>query len=255
MSAGRRGDLFLVGQQVLLGLGLLLLWEMAGLWSGSRWVSQPTLVLSRLWEWSGDGLFRHIGVTLSEMVIGLALGGSLGLVAGLLLGRSPVLATVLRPAIVGFYSVPLVALAPLLIMFFGLDMTPKIILITIVSFFLLFFNTFSGATSVDKDLISSVQLMGANRLEQFRKVIAPGCMVWILSGFKTALPYALVGATTGEMLASRAGMGFLIARSASQLDTTGIYASLVVLMVIGLILSELATRCDRWILRWRPETV
>jgi NitT/TauT family transport system permease protein len=196
---------------------------------------------------------RHISVTLAEMAIGLTLGGSLGVVVGLLLGGSPVMAAILRPAIVALYSVPLVALAPLLIMFFGLDMAPKIFLVTIVSFFLLFFNTFQGVTTVDGDLISSVQLMGANRFEQFRKVIAPGCMVWIVSGFKTALPYALVGATTGEMLASRAGMGFLITRSASQLDTTGIYAALVVLMLMGLVLSEVAVRCDRWILKWRPE--
>lgn len=243
----------LVVRQILLGVALLAIWEIAGRLSGSHWVNQPSLILVRLWQWSGEGLLHHVSVTLAEMAIGLALGGSLGVLAGLVLGRSPVVAAILRPAIVALYSVPLVALAPLLIMFFGLDMAPKIFLITIVSFFLLFFNTFTGVTNVDADLVSSVQLMGANRLEQFRKVIAPGCMVWIVSGFKTALPYALVGATTGEMLAARAGMGFLITRSASRLDTTGIYAALVILMLMGLVLSEIAARCDRWILKWRPE--
>ena len=85
------------------------------------------------------------------------------MLAGLLLGRAPIAAGILRPIVVAFYSVPLVALAPLFIMFFGLDMLPKIVLVTIVVFFLLFFNTFAGAASVDNDLIAQIELMGSTR--------------------------------------------------------------------------------------------
>ena len=101
-----------------------------------------------------------------------------------MLGRSPLLAGVLRPIIVAFYSVPLIALAPLFIMFFGLDMLPKIVLVAIVVFFLLFFNTFAGATSVDHDLIAQVELMGSTPREKFQKVVAPACMAWIIGGIK-----------------------------------------------------------------------
>ncbi len=114
----------------------------------------------------------------------------------------------LRPIIVAFYSVPLVALAPLFIMFFGLDMLPKIVLVTIVVFFLLFFNTFAGASPVDRRSDRAGRsLMGSTRREIFKKVVAPACMAWIIGGIKTALPYALVAATTGEMLAARRGIG------------------------------------------------
>ena len=141
------------------------------------------------------------------MVTGLVVGATFGVLAGLLLGRSPIAAGILRPIVVAFYSVPLVALAPLFIMFFGLDMLPKIVLVTLVVFFLLFFNTFAGASSVDHDLIAQVELMGSTRRETFQKVVAPACMAWIIGGIKTALPYALVAATTGEMLAARRGLG------------------------------------------------
>jgi len=152
---------------------------------------------------------------------------------------------------VAFYSVPLIALAPLFIMFFGLDMLPKIVLTTIVVFFLLFFNTFAGATSVDHDLIAQIELMGSTPIEKFRKVVAPACMAWIIGGIKTALPYALVAATTGEMLAARRGLGFLLSDAASQFDMTSLYAALFILMLLGLAVGEAANWGERHLLRWR----
>ena len=167
------------------------------------------------------------------------------------LGRSPVASTVLRPIIVGLYSVPLVSLAPLFIMFFGLGLMPKIVLVAIVTFFLLFFNTFAGAERIDRDLVDSLQLMGAGRWEIFRKVVAPATSVWIVGGIKIALPYALVATVTGELLATRAGLGYLLSQAAEQFDMTSLYAVLLILMVIGLLLSEAATRIERRVLRWR----
>ena len=185
-------------------------------------------------------LYLHVATTLTEVVTGLVAGSMLGVLAGLMLGRSPIAAGILRPIVVAFYSVPLVALAPLFIMFFGLDMLPKIVLVTIVVFFLLFFNTFAGASSVDHDLIAQVELMGSTRREKFQKVVAPACMAWIIGGIKMALPYALVAATTGEMLAARRGLGFLLSDAASQFDMTSLYAALFILMLLGLAVSEMA---------------
>ena len=157
----------------------------------------------------------------------------------------------MRPIVVAFYSVPLVALAPLFIMFFGLDMLPKIVLVGIVVFFLLFFNTFAGATSVDQELIAQIDLMGSNRRERFQKVVAPACSPWIIGGIKTAMPYALVAATTGEMLAARRGLGFLLSDAASQFDMTSLYAVLFILMLLGLAISEVTAWAERHLLRWR----
>jgi NitT/TauT family transport system permease protein len=136
-------------------------------------------------------------------------------------------------------------------MFFGLDMLPKIVLVTIVVFFLMFFNTFSGASSVDDDLIAQVELMGSTRQEKFRKVVAPACMAWIIGGIKTALPFALVAATTGEMLAARRGVGYLLSDAASQFDMTSLYAALFILMLLGLAVAETAAWGERHLLRWR----
>jgi NitT/TauT family transport system permease protein len=215
------------------------------------WTSRPSLIAMKLADWLQGSIYAHAATTLTEVVTGLLVGSLLGVLAGLLLGRSPIAAGILRPIVVAFYSIPLIALAPLFIMFFGLDMLPKIVLTGIVVFFLLFFNTFAGASSVDHDLIAQVQLMGSTRRELFQKVVAPACMAWIIGGIKTALPYALVAATTGEMLAARRGLGFLLSDAASQFNMTSLYAALFILMLLGLATSEAATWGERHLLRWR----
>ena len=240
-------------QQVAVGAVLLLAWEVAGRLTDSHWIARPSLIAGILSRWLTGDLYMHVLVTLSEMAAGLVIGGTLGIFAGIVLGRSPVVAAILRPIIVALYSVPLIALAPLFIMFFGIGLLPKIVLIAIVVFFLLFFNTFTGVTAVDEELIKALQLMGSSRLEELSKVVAPGCMVWILSGIKTALPYSLVGAVTVEMLASQRGIGFLLSQAAGRLDIAAMYAALVVLMLLGVLISEAGASFDRWMLRWRTD--
>jgi NitT/TauT family transport system permease protein len=238
--------------QIGLGMALLAGWEMAGREAIGRWISRPALVIERLIVWARGDLWLHLGTTLAELVIGLIPGVAFGVLLGLLLGRSPVVAGVLRPMIVALYSIPLISLAPLFIMFFGIGMLPKIVLVAIVVFFLLFFNTFTGVERVDPDLISGIELMGARQEERFRKVVLPAATVWIIGGIKIAIPYALVATITGELLSARNGLGFLLNRASEQYDMTGLYAVLFLLMLLGLGLGEAANRFERRALRWRP---
>ena len=242
---------FILLGRIVLMVTLLAGWELAGRFIDPTWLSAPSLIVVRLIRWTGDDLALHAATTVAEMAMGLAVGVPAGVVAGVLLGRSPLLATLLRPIIVGFYSVPLVTLAPLLILWFGLDMEPKVVLVAVVVFFLIFFNTFSGVQAIDRDLVATLMLMGASRREEFRKLILPASSAWILSGLKIALPYALIAATVGEMIASRRGLGFLVTRSASQIDMTGLYAGLIVLMAIGVAIGAGANALEARILRWR----
>ena len=240
-----------IWSQIGLGLALLAVWEALGRGGGGTWISRPSLVVAKLISWGGGDLWRHLGVTLAELMIGLVPGVALGVLAGLVLGRAPVVAGILRPIVVALYSVPLISLAPLFIMFFGIGMLPKIVLVAIVVFFLLFFNTFAGVERVDADLISTVRIMGANAEEQFRKVVLPAALVWIIGGFRIAIPYALIATITGELLSAQSGLGHLLNRAAEQFDTTSLYAVLLILMLLGLFLTEAAGWLERHLLRWR----
>ena len=236
--------------QIALGVALLGLWEWAGATTNSHWVNRPSLIGERLAEWFAGSIYIHLWATTVELLSGLVIGTTLGVLAGLVLGRTARLGAILRPIIVAFYSVPLVSLAPLFIMFFGVEMLPKIILVSIVVFFLLFFNTFSGVDGIDQDLVSSLRLMGADRREVFLKVVLPASTAWILAGIKIALPYALVATITGEMLAARSGLGFILNQASQQFNMTSIYAVLVILMAMGIIVSETAARIESWLLVW-----
>jgi NitT/TauT family transport system permease protein len=235
--------------QIGTGLVLLALWEWRG--RGLMWVSQPSLIAAKLAEWFSGEIYIHLWTTAVELVVGLMIGTLAGVLLGLVLGRARYLGNVLRPIIVALYSVPLVSLAPLFIMFFGVEMMPKIVLVSLVVFFLLFFNTFAGVDSIDEDLVASLELMGARRLEVFRKVVMPACMTWVMTGIKIALPYALVATITGEILSARYGLGYLLKQAAQQYDMTSLYAVLLLLMVVGLFISEIAVRGEQWLLRWR----
>jgi NitT/TauT family transport system permease protein len=237
--------------QIAFVLVLLGVWQLYGAIAGDTWTSRPTLVAARIWELARTDLAGHVATTLSEIVMGLALGVPSGTLVGILFGRSRLTSSLLRPVIVAANSVPIVALAPLLIMWFGLGLTPKVALVALVAFFLLFFNTYSGVTTIDPDLLDGLRLMGANEREILQKVVLPATMPWVLSGLKSALPYSLIAATVGEMMLARNGLGFLVTEFAGQYDMTGVYAALVVLMILGVIIAEIAARSEAWILRWR----
>jgi NitT/TauT family transport system permease protein len=238
--------------RAIIALFLVVTWEGFGRLVDATWTSQPSLIVVRIVELLPGRLSEDIGVTLAEIVVGLLIGLPSGVVVGLLLGRRPFAAALLRPVIVAVNSVPIIALAPLLIMWFGLGLAPKIAMVALVVFFLIFFNTFAGAQAVDKDWIVTLEIMGSTSRERFQKVIAPACLAWVLSGLKSALPYSLIAATVGEMMLARAGLGNLITASASHFDMTGVYTGLFVLMALGGVLSDLADRLERRLLRWRP---
>lgn len=242
---------FTLAAQLAVTVVMFALWEAYGRLVDQTWTSLPTLIVARLAAWAATDLARHIFVTLAEMFLGLGIGVPLGAALGLVLGRSPVLAALLRPIIFALYSIPLVTLAPLFIFWFGLGMMPKVVLVAIVTFFLLFFTTFSGVQTIDRDLITNFELMGASKAELFRKLVAPACMAWILSGIKLALPYSLIAATVAEMLLAREGMGFLLMRASQQIDMTGMFAALFVLMAAGVAVGGVANAFERRLLRWR----
>jgi NitT/TauT family transport system permease protein len=241
----------LLAWQAVVFLLMLGAWELGSHLTDPTWTSRPTLVAVRLLELFKGEIYKHLAVTIGEIAAGVAIGGVLGSLGGLWLGTSRFLGALLRPMVVTLYNIPLVTLAPLFIVWFGFGMQSKVVLVAIAVFFVVFFNAFSGAQKVDEDILEGMHLMGATRYETFWKVVFPASMAWIVAGFKIAFPYALMAATTGEMLAARDGLGSLLAKSASLFDMTGVYTILLVLMVIGMLIAELAVRSENYLLRWR----
>jgi NitT/TauT family transport system permease protein len=216
------------------------------------WTSQPSDISQRLVEWIAQGtLWLHRVVTLEEMAVGLVIGSVLGIAIGFLLGRNVTLARVLDPFIMAIYSIPKLALAPLFILWFGVGLEPKIVLVSTACFFLLFLNTYSGVRDVDQELIDIIRLMGASQRDLVFKVVLPSASPWILTGLKAAVPYSLIGAVVGEIMASNRGLGYLLIHAQGQYDTAGVFAAIIILMLMGLLLNEVVNRSETYLLRWK----
>jgi NitT/TauT family transport system permease protein len=218
------------------------------------WISSPLAIWDQLATWIETGeLWLHVEVTLTETLLGFVFGALSGVIVGLALGLNRRLAAILDPFIVGFYSLPKIALAPLFILWFGVGLASKIVMATFVVFFLVFYNTYAGTLAVEQELVDVLRLMGASRRQIIAKVILPSVVIWIFTGMKTSVPYALIGAVVGEMMASNKGLGYLIQAAAGQYDTGGVFAALFVLSIIAMLLHTVLKHGENRLLRWKED--
>lgn len=240
-------------KRIALAIVLILIWELSARVFGLQfYVSQPSVVAARVAQWIADGtLAHHTWITLVEATVGFAIGAVLGIAAGLLLGRAERLAGLLDPFLSGFYSLPKVALAPLFILWFGIDVKMKIIFVAMVVFFPVFLNTYAGVRNVSREQISILRLMGAKERHLVSKVILPSAVVWVFAGLRLSIPYALIGALIGEMIATNQGLGYLIAYNSGMFDTAGTLAALVVVVIIAVTLNAAVRAAERWLMPWQ----
>lgn len=245
--------LVIFGRLVLLFVILVAWQESAGRLISMLFVSKPTLIWDQLFKWSRDGiLWTNTWITVKEILLGYVFGAVTGIIVGYLLALWRVVSRMLDPFIMSLYAIPKVALAPLFIVWFGIGLEMKVVLAAITVFFLVFLNTAAGIKEVDQELINAAKLMGAEKRDIIFKVVIPGSMSGVLTGLRIAIPYALIGAVIGELVASNHGLGYLINDSASTFDIAGVYAALVVLTVIAAILNAVVNQLGKSSERWKP---
>ena len=232
-----------------------LAWQAAsGTLIDSFYVSAPSLILRRVWQWLINGtIFRNVLYTLRSASLGFGIGSLVGVFMGLLLGHSGVLKRILDPYIQAINSIPKVALAPLFIMWFGIDLAPKVILAAVLVWFLMFWNVYGSIVDLDQELVGIVRLMGASRGAVFLKIELPWMLSAVFVGCKTALPYSVIGAVVGEMFAATRGVGYLIQYASSQFDTTGVFAALLVLTFVVVLANEGFVYLEQQLQPWRTE--
>ncbi|MFM0505382.1 ABC transporter permease [Paraburkholderia caffeinilytica] len=243
--------------RTLLIICVLALWQgvVSIGWVDPFWISSPLLVAKELWAQTvGGTLLTDIGVTVFEALIAFVISSVLGIASGLMLARSPFWDTVLAPLIVMLNSMPRVAIAPLIILWFGIGLAAKVITAFTLVYFILLINTLSGAKNVDNDIRTIALLMGASRRDMLLKVTLPSALPWIFAGLNLGLTYSLLGVIVAEILSSNEGLGFVIAHSAGNFNTAGVFAGLIALSLVAWFFAIVMRIVEARLLAWKPST-
>jgi NitT/TauT family transport system permease protein len=224
-------------------------------WFDSFYFSTPLRIFAQVGrELIAPAFYHDLWVTTFEMLLGFGIGAGGGIVLGVLLARSAYVAKMLDPFLLALYSIPRVALAPMLIVWFGIGYSSKVFLAATLVFFVVFFNTLAGIRSVDKALCDIARVMQATEWQVFKKVMLPSASSWILTSIKVSLPFALVGVIFGEYLVSSEGLGFRLNNYSTNYNINGAMAIIFLMMVLMLALTTVTNAIEARLLRWRPKS-
>lgn len=238
---------------------ILLLWEVGtGAFNVPQFiepalVGKPSVIIKEVWELLSSGvIFQHIFVTFQEAMTGLALAMTGGISLGIVLAYSPSGAKIALPYVQIFNSLPRIALAPFFIVWFGIGLLSKVLLAALAAFFPIFFTTYQGLQSIERELVAAFQVMGANRWQMLHMVVLPSVLSWVIAGIRTSLGMALVGALVAEYIGSTQGLGYLLMAAQGTLNVDKAWAILVVLASISVLLDWGVRVLEAYVLRWRP---
>jgi ABC-type nitrate/sulfonate/bicarbonate transport system permease component len=192
----------------------------------------------------------HTWQTLKETWLGLALALSVGLGLALLVDSSSLLRRTIYPLLVTSQTVPILALAPLLIIWFGYGIVPKVIVVALVCFFPIVVSTADGLRVADPDLIALLRAMGASGRQIFLKVRVPGALPSFFSGLKIAITYSVVGAVIGEWVGASQGLGIFMIRSSKNFLTDRVFAAIAVTSLLSIVMFAVVMLLERSLLPW-----
>jgi NitT/TauT family transport system permease protein len=251
---GRRARLIMLGQfgVVLLILGM---WQLlSGRVIEYFLISNPVDVIAKLIDVLGEStMHHHIMVTAQELVIGWALGAATGAVAGWSLGAIRLLGEIMEPILGAINGIPKVALAPMFLLWFGLGIGSKIAISSMIVFFLVFFNVYSGMRNVPKSLVEVARAMGASRMFVVRKVVLPSVSVPLFAGLKAGVSFAMIGVIAAEFISADEGLGYYSMASTQQFDPAGLFAALMIIVAMVVGGSSLIGIFERRALKWQRD--
>ena len=242
----------LLGRLVLLAI-VLGVWEMAARTKllPAAFIGQPSKFLPFLVEELLNGkMIVAAADTLGATLMAFALGGVLALLTALALAVYPTLKELVDPFIDALNALPRVALVPLFIVWFGLGTLSKVVSGVSLMYFILLYSTLAGAQSVDPDHRQLARSLGLPQRQVFLQIVIPTAIPSIFVGLRLGLVYTLLGVVTAELIAGGRGLGSLVSYCSNTIDANGVFAVLLVLVILADVLSMVMTRVERWLTRW-----
>jgi ABC-type nitrate/sulfonate/bicarbonate transport system permease component len=210
----------------------------------------PTRILDGLWL-NRDVLAHHSWVTLQETLIGLAVSIALGVLLALIIESFGPVRRALYPLLVGSQTVPIVVIAPLLALWFGFNITPKIIVVTLYTFFPITVALASGLAATDPEALVLMKTLGADRLTTLRLLQIPQALPYLFTGLRIAVTYAMVGAVFAEWNGAREGLGIYVLLMKNSFRTDMVFAAVLLIAAMSLLMFVLVGVVEKAVVRWR----
>jgi len=241
------------------GLSVLLFILLVAGWEAAVWlfsipsilVPPPSAIAQALWaNLTTARFYTHVGVTLWEIVAGFAIGSSVGLIIGVVIGQWKLLERTVYPYVVAFQTVPKVAIAPMIVIWFGYGISSKIVITALIAFFPVVVNCIAGMNAASPQQVEMLRSFTASRWQVFRMVKLQSALPYIFAGLDVAVVLAVIGAIVGEFIGAQAGLGDLLLQRNFSMDTAGSFAILIVLSTIGMILHQLTNTVRKRVVFW-----
>ncbi len=219
----------------------------------------PSAIGTALWRgldagpFDRGGYWLHTGVTVTEVLLGFFVGSGVGLLLGMVISQFRILEATLRIYLVAIQCLPKIALAPIIVLWFGFGLTSKVVIACLLTFFPLLVNSMAGFKAVDNERLELMFALGANPWQTFWKVRLPSAMPYIFAGLDMAAVFAVVGAVVGEFVGAQSGLGTLILSMNAQMDISGTFSVFIILALVGLFIHKALRMVERRVLFWSGE--
>jgi len=236
---------------VMILVGIVVLWELwVKVWNIPKWQLPSPSEIAKELSASRSLLMGHTLVTLEEIVLGFIAALAAGLLLATGIAYSRILERSVYPLVIASQTVPIIAIAPLLLIWVGYGIAPKVIVVALICFYPIAVNTVDGLKAVDPDMVNMVKTLGASRWQVFTKLQMPTAMPYMFSGIKVGISVSVIAAVIGEWVGASAGLGYLITYSQPLFLTARVFAAIVVLSAMGISLFVLASVVERMMLPW-----
>jgi NitT/TauT family transport system permease protein len=254
-AAPRRGDVLLrrYGAGFLSVVIGLLIWELVSRFviANALFLAAPSEIAVAIYNLAVTGqLWHHIAVSGIEFALGYVIASVLGIALGLAMASSDTVKQACQPWVSGLYATPTIALAPLFILWFGIGIWSKVIVVITLVLFTVSINTEAGLRTTSERLIEMLRSFGATPRQIFFKVSLPSAVPFILAGLKLGIGRGLIGVVVAELFGSRAGLGRLISQSADAFNMPELFAGVVILAIAGIVMTAGFDRLEKRIVPW-----
>ena len=240
-------------------LALLVFWELlpriVTVSEGTKlFFTTPSQVIGTLWNMFATGsVWAPLGVSASGFALGLGIAIAIGLPLGVVLGRSNTLNAMFDPFVTAFNATPRLVFLPLIMLWFGLGLEAKVVIVVIGAMFPILINTYEGVRNADRTLINVVRSFGASEWDVARLVVVPNAMPYIIAGLRLAIGRAVLGVVVAEFFGSESGLGVMMVQAAGRYQVDVVFSGLIVFAVLSLVLTWMVQLVENRLGRWRPQ--